>query len=96
MSGDELGGEDLAVRSDSKIVKNLRLGISRGLSFLWLRWNSNSRFAIRNLNRSDAAASISWVRGLATAHRQECLCHWRRGSSWGAGAAADSVVCVVI
>jgi len=37
----------------------------------------NRGFAIRILDGSDRVASaICWVMGLATAHRQECLCHW--------------------
>jgi len=36
----------------------------------------NRGFAIRNLDGSDRVASaIRWMIGLATAHRQECLCH---------------------
>ena len=85
------------VGSDLKIVKNLRLGIFRGLSFLWVRLRFNSRFAIRTCTGSDVdGVARRGVSGPATARRQECLCHLRQACVLEAGAAADSDLCVVI
>ena len=76
--------------------------------------NSNSRFAIRNLVCVGRVSALLWSllsamwRGsqgledcsVIKAHRQECLCHWRR-AAWqryplDAEAAADSGDCVII
>ncbi len=92
---DKLGEVQTRVGIENR--ENLRLGISSGLSFLWVRLNSNSRFAIRTCTGSDAeGVARRGLLGPATAHRQECLCHSRQRCAQEAGAAADSDLCVVI
>ena len=51
---------------------SLRMTILVGLSF-----------AIRKCTGSDAEGLPGLVLGLATAHRQECLCHLRRAAGQG-------------
>ena len=72
---DELGRDAKGWEERFDIVKNLRLGNFRSLIVMRLRCNSNSGFAIRNFDGSDVVGSVGWVLGLASAHREECLCH---------------------
>jgi hypothetical protein len=59
-----------------KTAKYLRLEIFSSQILMAFTRKVNRGFAIRNLDGSDRVASaIRWMIGLATAHRQECLCH---------------------
>jgi hypothetical protein len=77
--GSKLKKSDNSAR---KIVENLRLEIFSLQILMAFTHKVNRGFAIRNLNGSDRGASaIRWMIGLATAHRQECLCHRHRLAS---------------
>ena len=55
-----------------------RLEIGSGLSFVVVAGNFNRGVSIRiwKLDGSEVTASVGGIPSLATAHRQECLCHF--------------------